>query len=181
MLWNMSWRARDNQGDVATCDGARHREKIPTLLVLCLSFASVSTAADTAPDMLVRIALEEVLGALARGLDGRPLQTMVEQKVLPYFDFRAMTRLALGCHWRDATPEQQKALEQAFRGLLLRSCDVALNEAGRGERRVEVRPLVLKPGDDYVTVHALLREGGRPPYCRRWACTLSTSLHRPTA
>lgn len=40
---------------------------------------------------------------------------------------------------------------------------MALNEAGRGERRVEVRPLILKPSDDYVTVHTLLREGGRPP------------------
>lgn len=138
-------------------------KKILTLLVLCLSFASVPAAADTAPDMLVRNAVEEVLAALAQGRDGRSLQAMVEHKVLPHFDFRAMTQLALGRHWRDATPEQQKALEQAFRILLLRTYAVALNEAGRGERRVEVRPLALKPGDDYVTVHTLLREGGRPP------------------
>ncbi|MBM3372907.1 MAG: hypothetical protein FJY44_03435 [Betaproteobacteria bacterium] len=57
-------------------------KKILTLLVLCLSFASVPVAADTAPDMLVKNAVEEVLGALAQGRDGRSLQATVEQKVL---------------------------------------------------------------------------------------------------
>lgn len=89
--------------------------------MLCLSFARVPAAAETPPDMLVKNVVEEVLGAVAQVRDGRPLQTPVEQKVLPHFDFRAMTQLALGRHWRDAIPEQQKALEQAFRGLLLRT------------------------------------------------------------
>ena len=40
---------------------------------------------------------------------------LIEQKVAPHFDFERMTRLAVGRNWRQATPEQQKALIEQFR------------------------------------------------------------------
>ena len=45
------------------------------------------------------------------------LRALAEQKVLPYFDFKHMTQLAVGTAWRQANPAQQQALETGFRTL----------------------------------------------------------------
>ena len=64
--------------------------------------------AQTAPDALVKSTVDEVLGVIKTGKDRRALSEVVEKKVLPHFDFQAMTRLAVGRFWREATPTQQQ-------------------------------------------------------------------------
>ena len=61
------------------------------------------------------------------------MRDLAEQKVLPHFDFRAMTQLAVGQHWRQASPAQQKALEEAFRTLLVNTYTASLNAASTGQ------------------------------------------------
>jgi len=46
------------------------------------------------------------------------LVQLVEAKVLPHFDFAAMTALAAGPAWGKATPEQKKLPIGEFKGLL---------------------------------------------------------------
>jgi phospholipid transport system substrate-binding protein len=137
-------------------------------LILALAMAALSLAlpaahAQMAPDVLVRTTVEDVLGILKQNKDRRPLQDVVEKKVLPHFDFRSMTQLAMGKTWRDATPAQQKALENAFRTLLVRTYTTALAETAGVERKVEVKPVQLKPGEDYTTVRTVVKEPGRQP------------------
>jgi len=134
-------------------------------LILALAMAALSLAlpaahAQMAPDVLVRTTVEDVLGILKQNKDRRPLQDVVEKKVLPHFDFRSMTQLAMGKTWRDATPAQQKALENAFRTLLVRTYTTALAETAGVERKVEVKPVQLKPGEDYTTVRTVVKEPG---------------------
>lgn len=133
------------------------------LLAAAWVLIAVPAWAQTAPDALVRGTVEEVLVLMKQSTDKRALQDLVEKKVLPNFDFRAMTQLAMGKTWREATPAQQKALENAFRALLVRTYTTALAETANVERTVEVKPVQLKPGDDYVTVRTLVKEPGRPP------------------
>src|SRR5688572_11161838 len=68
-------------------------------------------AAEATPDALVKSTADEVLSIIRTTKDKKTLRDLAEQKVLPHFDFRAMTQLAVGQHWRQATPAQQKALE----------------------------------------------------------------------
>lgn len=150
------------------------------VLVSPLSPVHAQNASAAAPDALVRSTVEDVLGVLSQGKDRRALQAVVEQKVLPHFDFRAMTQLAVGRSWREATPAQQKALEQAFRTLLVRTYTVALSEAANAERKVEVKPAALKPGDDYTTVRTLVREPGRPPISIDYRMTLTDKAWKVT-
>jgi hypothetical protein len=42
--------------------------------------------------------------------DPRKIADLVEAKILPHFDFRLTTQLAMGVNWRRATPEQQELL-----------------------------------------------------------------------
>lgn len=119
--------------------------------------------AQTAPDALVKTTVDEVLGVIKSGKDRRALSEVVETKVLPHFDFQAMTRTAVGKHWREASPTQQKSLENAFRGLLVTTYTQALAQAATPEQMVEVRPLALKPADDDVTVKTLVKDTARKP------------------
>lgn len=143
------------------------------ILVLITSAAAFTAWAQTAPDVLVRTTVEEVLAILKQNQDRRTLQDVAEKKVLPHFDFRVMTQTAMGKSWRDATPAQQKSLENAFRTLLVRTYTTALAEASNVDRKVEVRPLQMKPGDDYTTVRTLVREPGRQPLSIDYRMTLT--------
>lgn len=148
------------------------KKTLTAILLIMTSFAAFTVRAQTAPDVLVRTTVEEVLAVLKQNQDRRTLQDIAEKKVLPHFDFRAMTQLAMGKFWRDATPVQQKALENAFRSLLVRTYTTALAESANVERKIEVKPLQMKPGDDYTTVRTLVREPGRPPLSIDYRMTL---------
>ena len=148
------------------------KKLIVAMVLAAVAVVMPAAHAQTAPDVLVRTTVEEVLGVLKQSKDRRTLQDIVEKKVLPHFDFRAMTQLAMGKAWRDASPAQQKALENAFRTLLVRTYTTALAETAGVERKVEVQPLQMKAGEDYTTVRTLVKEPGRPPLSVDYRMTL---------
>ena len=131
-----------------------------------LAFVAAGTAVAqqaVAPDALVKTTVDEVMGVIKQGKDKRALNDLVDKKVVQHFDFQAMTRLAVGKYWREATPAQQKALESAFRTLLVTTYTTALNSAAKFDHTVDVRPLQLKPGDDDVTVRTLVKDSSTKP------------------
>lgn len=138
-------------------------KKIATLLGAMLWLAASAVSAQTAPDALVKSTVDEVLGVIKTTKDKRALNDVVEKKVLPNFDFQAMTRLAVGRHWREASPAQQQSLENAFRSLLVTTYTTALSQSSTAEQSVEVRAAPVKPADDDVTVRTLVKESGRKP------------------
>lgn len=129
--------------------------------LLGLSFGA--GAAEVAPDVLVKSTAEEVLSVIRTTKDKKTLREIAEQKVLPHFDFRAMTQLAVGQHWRQATPQQQKALETAFRTLLVNTYTASLNVAAIGKETVEVKPATVKPGENDTIVRTTVRRSNQPP------------------
>jgi phospholipid transport system substrate-binding protein len=73
-----------------------------------------------------------------------------------------MTALAVGKDWRQATPEQQKALTEEFRDLLVRTYSNALT-AYKNET-VDYRPFKMKAGETDVTVRTQIHQpGARQP------------------
>jgi phospholipid transport system substrate-binding protein len=133
-------------------------------MVLAMLFVAASgVAADATPEAIVKSTVEEVLTVIQKTKDRRALRELAEQKVVSQFDFREMTRLAVGPAWRDATPQQQKALEDAFRSLLVSTYTAALSRAGGTERTVEVKPAQPQQGQDDVVVKTFVKEPGRQP------------------
>ena len=141
------------------------RKIVAVLGAVTLMAASAANLAfaQSAPDALVKSTVDEVLGVIKTGKDRRVLSEVVEKKVLPHFDFQAMTRMAVGRHWREASPTQQQSLENAFRGLLVTTYTQALSQAATPEQSVDVRPLAVKPADDDVTVRTLVKDASRKP------------------
>ncbi len=135
--------------------------RIAGMFALLLSFAA--QAAGGAPDALVKTTVDEVLAAIKQTKDKRALHELAEKKVLPHFDFQAMTRLAVGRSWRDANPAQQKALENAFRSLLVSTYTAALSQTSNANQTVEIKPARINPDDTDTTVKTLVKEPGRQP------------------
>ena len=61
-----------------------------------------------------------------RAGDVQKVIALVDTKVMPYVDFQRMTASAVGRYWRQATPDQQKRLQDEFKMLLVRTYSGAL-------------------------------------------------------
>lgn len=132
--------------------------------VLAFTCAPLITAQaqGTAPDVMVRNGVTEVLAEIKKNPGPRELQAFAERKLVSQFDFTAMTRLATGRAWRQATDAQKKALENAFRTLLVRTYTTALSQT-TGDFTVEVKPAVLRAGDTDTLVKTVVKSSDRPP------------------
>jgi phospholipid transport system substrate-binding protein len=89
------------------------------------------------------------------------LVQLIDAKVLPHFNFSAMTALAMGQGWNKANPEQKKRLTEEFRMLLVRTYASAL--AAYSEQKFDFRPLRAKPSDTDVTVQVRVLQPGAQP------------------
>ncbi len=134
------------------------------LALFCAAFIAVAMngyAAEMSPDALVKSVSDDVISVIRTTKDKRALRQAAEQKVLPHFDFRAMTQLAVGRYWREASAAQQKALTDNFRSLLVNTYTASLNVAAAGSESVDVKPADTK-GNDTV-VRTVVKTGGRQP------------------
>lgn len=140
------------------------------LTALVWAFAALAiplaTAQDLTPDALVKTVTQDVIAVIKQDKeiqagDRRKTIALVEEKVLPHFNFTRMTALAMGANWRKATPEQQQALVNEFRTLLVRTYSTALS-AYRNQV-IEVKPLRAKPDDADVVVRSEVKQSGTEP------------------
>lgn len=121
----------------------------------------VIAAPAAAPDALLRSVTAEVLAILKRDFEAgnvSKLTELVEERILPYFDFPHMTKIAMGRNWALASPEQQSALVAQFRTLLVRTYSLAL--ASYRDQVVEYLPLRAAAGDTEVTVRSTVKRPG---------------------
>ncbi len=135
------------------------------LAFLAAPLLAFSVHAAEAPDALIKRISDEVLQAVKadptiKSGDTQKVVALVDSKVMPHIDFRRMTASAVGRHWREATPEQQKRLQDEFKTLLVRTYAGALNEVE--DQTVQIRPTRAQPGDKEVIVRTEVRGRGDP-------------------
>jgi len=137
------------------------------LAATVLSFASLAAHAQPkAPEVLIKEVSTDVLDAVKadktiQAGDLRKVIALVDQKVLPYVDFKRMTSAAVGRYWRQATPEQQQRLQDEFKLLLVRTYSGALSQVSP-EQKVELKPMRASPSDQEVVVRTEIRGKGDP-------------------
>jgi phospholipid transport system substrate-binding protein len=86
--------------------------------------------------------------------------TLVNQRVMPNVNFLRMTASAVGPGWRQATPEQQKRLQEEFKILLVRTYSGALGQVS--DQAIAVKPLRAADDDKEVLVRTEVRGKGDP-------------------
>jgi phospholipid transport system substrate-binding protein len=136
---------------------------IAAVFVMSAAHAQVNTSA--APDKLVQSAVEGVITKIksdpeTRAGDLAKITAVVQREFLPYTDFGRTTRLAVGNVWKQATPEQQKTLQEQFTALLVRSYAVSLSQLREQSPKFSYKP--AKSGNnanDAVVATRVLNNG----------------------
>jgi len=140
---------------------------ISTLAVALVAFGGATAAqAQTAPDALIKQVSNEVIDivkadkAIQAGDIGK-VQALVDAKVMPHVNFPRMTAAAVGRYWKQATPDQQKRLQDEFKTLLVRTYSGALAQV-KENTTVNIKPLRAAAEDTEVVVRTEIKGKGDP-------------------
>ena len=126
-----------------------------SLSVLLLLATPAARAAEEGADEMIRRLSTDVLNNIKADKDVQKgdvskITAFVDSKVMPNVNFTRMTASAVGRNWRQATPEQQKRLQDEFKNMLVRTYAGALSQVK--DQTVEVKPLRAGAADTEVIV-----------------------------
>ncbi|MEY4438968.1 MAG: hypothetical protein RIQ36_432 [Pseudomonadota bacterium] len=135
------------------------------MATLTVSFAGDVWAADEAADAFIKRVSSDILDAIKsdksiKNGDVNKIVALVDQRVMPHVNFLRMTASAVGPAWRQATPEQQKRLQEEFKILLVRTYSGALGQVS--DQTITVKPLRAAADDKEVIVKTEVRGKGDP-------------------
>lgn len=155
--------------------------KVSTLLLaaMLMNFTAVSVGAEEMPEpqALVKKASDQMLAALADNeaeleADPSKIYNLVEEILIPNFDFARMAKLALGKNWNNINEQQQARFIEEFRVLLVRTYSTAMLEYTDEEirflpfrddlskRRVNVPMEVVQSGGPGIPMTLSLYQNG---------------------
>ena len=136
------------------------------VLAACsVGLAPLAHAVEESPDALIQRLSEEVMAsiksdkAMQSGEIAR-IMALVDSKIMPNVDFKRMTASAVGPTWRQATPDQQKRLQDEFKTLLVRTYSGALEQVN--DQVISVKPQRAAATDTEVVVRTEVRGRGDP-------------------
>ena len=137
-------------------------------IVNLLAAAAIGLGASLAvagpgPEDLTKQLTEQVIAAVEADAEIRAGDTekairLVEERVLPHFNFEHMTALAVGRDWRGASAEQRQALTAQFRTLLVRTYSNALTQYDN--QTIVFKPFRGRPDDRDAQVRTEIRQPG---------------------
>ena len=133
--------------------------------MLVLGLLTSASVADETPEAFIKRLSGDVIDAIktdksiAAG-DINKIVVLVDQKVMPSVNFLRMTASAVGPSWRQATPEQQKRLQEEFKTLLVRTYSGALSQFN--DQTIVIKPVRAAPDDKEVVVRTEVRGKGDP-------------------
>ena len=142
-------------------------------VILLVSFPALATIG---PEQLIRDTTVRVMAEISANedtlkSDPQKVYKLVDELVLPHFDFSAMTDLALGRYKKEVTAEQKPTLVNEFRLLLVRTYSSALfeysgqeliylpMEGSEAEGLVTVRTEIELSGGFPIPINYTLRNG----------------------
>lgn len=130
-----------------------------------LAFVPAAYAEDEAPDAMIKRLSTEVLDAIKadkaiKAGDLGKVVALVDSRIMPNVNFQRMTASAVGPGWRQATPEQQKRLQDEFKTLLVRTYAGALAQVT--DQTIAMKPLRAAPEDKEVVVRSEIKGKGDP-------------------
>jgi phospholipid transport system substrate-binding protein len=101
------------------------------VFLLCVFFQQTAIATESLPEELIRTASNQVLSRIQSDpeqyqQDPAKLYALVDEIVLPHFDFGTMTDLALGRYKTKISTEQRRLITNEFRIILVRTYGKAL-------------------------------------------------------
>jgi phospholipid transport system substrate-binding protein len=148
------------------CMNRKYFNRVVALFALAACLGSTAAQAeDEAPDAFIKRISVDVLDTIKadksmRTGDIAKIITLVDTRIMPHVNFQRMTASAVGPAWRQATPEQQKRLQEEFKTLLVRTYAGALSQVS--DQTVAMKPLRASPDDKELIVRSEVRGSGDP-------------------
>ncbi len=135
------------------------------LITTAGAFSVPALAQDEAPDALLKRLSTEVMATIKadpaiQSGDVNRVVALVDAQIMPNVNFARMTASVVGRHWRQASPEQQKQLQDEFKTLLVRTYAGALREVK--DQTLSFKPPRSRPEDTEVVVRSEVRGRGDP-------------------
>ncbi len=136
------------------------------LVALLFCVFALPVFAQASPEQLVRETADKVMAEIKTNgdryrEDEAALYAMVDEVVLPHFDFGAMADLALGKFGEQVTAEQKPLIINEFRTLLVRTYGKALLEYT--DEKVTFLPTAGDPASGEVMVRSEIAQAGGFP------------------
>jgi phospholipid transport system substrate-binding protein len=136
------------------------------VILWCVLFQQSVIATESAPEELIRNASDQVLSLIQSNpgqfhQDPAKLYALVDEVVLPHFDFTTMTDLALGRYKNEVSAEQKQLITKEFRTILVRTYAKALLEYNNQKIIYLPTEGSLEGGD--VTVRTEIEQAGGFP------------------
>ncbi len=133
---------------------------VVSLVLLVLSSVSLAMPAEGART-LVQTTADKVIAKVkddrdALRKDPARLHRLVDELIIPHFDFQRMSRWVLGKYWRKASKQQQAQFVDEFRKLLVRTYATALLEYS--DQTIKYLPIHAKSGAKSVTVKTVIEQ-----------------------
>jgi phospholipid transport system substrate-binding protein len=138
-------------------------KKLIASLILMLA---LPVMAASGPEQLVRQTSESVIAEIRANRDTyqsdpKKVYKLVDELVLPHFDFAAMTDLALGKYKDEVSATQRPAIVTEFRQLLVRTYSSALFEYT--DQEMIYLPMEGSEADGMVIVRTEIEQAGGFP------------------
>jgi len=132
-------------------------------LATAVMAAPLAYAEDEAPDALIKRLSGDVLETIKndkaiRAGDTAKVVALVDSRIMPNVNFQRMTASAVGPAWRQASPEQQKRLQEEFKILLVRTYAGALAQVT--DQTVNMKPMRAAADDKEVLVRSEIKGSG---------------------
>ena len=127
---------------------------------------ATAASASVGPEQLVRETSDRVIAEIKTNGDNyrknpENLYDLVNEVVLPNFDFETMTDLALGRHKNKVSAAQKPVIVEEFRTILVRTYSSALLEYT--DQEVVFLPMEGKESDGEVVVRTEIEQAGGFP------------------
>lgn len=130
------------------------------VLVLSLLFSGPVLAIQ-APQDLVAETTDKITTVLRAEQDmiktnSSRLYEVVDEVVLPHFDFRRMSSWVLGKYWRKANEKEREQFISEFRALLVRTYAKALND--NYDKKIDMLPVKMRKEGKEATVRTEVQQ-----------------------
>lgn len=141
---------------------------IVAVILLWVAQVPQVVAEDAVPEQLVRSTTDQMLALFVENRqmierDPRSLYGLVDDIVLPHFDFQRMSQWVLGKYWRSASAEQREKFLQEFRNLLVRTYSSLLFDYT--SQTIEYLPSRITHNGERATVRTVINgtDGAKIP------------------
>lgn len=141
-------------------------KSVATLMLLVGMMIGGLAQANLSPQAMVQQTADNMLSKLKEEralIESEPsrIYELVNQIVLPHFDFEYMSQLVVGKHWRKSSAQQRAAFVTEFRTLLVRTYATSLNQYI--DQEIIYLPSRNKADSEEATVRTEIEQPGTFP------------------